>query len=118
MRIIDIPISIEEFRNTCCTTFDRMVKIDVDVELGIIAADAEMHADLEEALLENGSQQQSIWGANIYPDETGDGYLEYTSLINIRPSVGNLSMEVESSNIRAIIKAIVDRLVVRGSHAA
>ena len=69
MRLIDSPISLDEFRSTCYSTFDRMVKIDIDIERKIIAADAEMHADLEEILLEAGSKQEDVWGANIYPEE-------------------------------------------------
>ena len=95
-----------------------MVKIDIDIEKKIIAADAEMHADLEEILLDDGSQQEDIWGSNIYPFETGDDYLEFTSLINIRPSLGNMSMEVSLPDVRSRIKEIVDSLILRGDNAA
>ncbi len=118
MRLIDSPISLDEFRSTCYSTFDRMVKIDIDIERKIIAADAEMHADLEEILLEAGSKQEDVWGANIYPEELDDAYIEYTSLINIRPSVGNNSMEVESVEIRSKIKEIVESLILRSTNAS
>ncbi|MEI6221919.1 MAG: DUF5674 family protein [bacterium] len=88
-----------------------MVKIVVDIEKGILALDAELHADLEEMLLEEGSQQQSLWGANIYPGKTGDDFIEYTSFINIRPSQGNRSMEVQDEGIKQKMLAIVTNLL-------
>ena len=89
-----------------------MMKIVVDVEKEILAIDAEMHADLENLLLLNQSEQQHLWGANIYPFKEED-YLEYTSFINIRPSQNNRSMEVIDPEIREKIMQIVNDLIVR-----
>ena len=71
-----------------------MVKYVVDVERGLIAIGGEMHVDGEQLLLESGSRQADLWGANYYPGRGTEGCIEYTSLINIRPSAGNRAMEL------------------------
>lgn len=88
-----------------------MVKAVVDIENKILAVDAELHSDLEELLLRNGSRQENIWGINIYPSETGEKFIEYTSLINIRPSQNNASMEIKSDTLRVKIKKIVNDMI-------
>ena len=85
-----------------------MVKGVVDVEKGLLAIDAEMHADLEQYLLANGSDQFDLWGINLYFD--GD-LVEFDSMINIRPSQGNRSRDVEDAATRQKILAIVDKWV-------
>jgi hypothetical protein len=93
------------------TDLDDMLKIVVDIEACILAVDAGMHADLEQFLLEDGSEQQNLWGANIFPLRERANQLEYTSLINIRPAIGNRSMVVSDPLIREKIKTIVDNLL-------
>ena len=68
---------------------------------------------LEALLLDNGSQQYELWGINICPDKAGDDYIEYTALINIRPSQGNRSMEVEDPQARHKIHEICAKLLQR-----
>ncbi len=93
------------------TGLEDMIKIVVDIDLNIVAVDAEMHADLEQLLLKEGSDQQNLWGANIFPLRDKEDQLEYTSLINIRPAMGNRSMLVNDEVIREKIKMIVDKLL-------
>ena len=90
-----------------------MMKMVVDVEKEILAGDAELHADLEALLLENGSRQYDLWGINIYPEQSDEDYIEFTALINIRPSQANRSMEVENPETRAKIRKICARLLTR-----
>ncbi len=94
------------------TDFEELLKIVVDVKKNYLAADSEMHADLEQPLLNRGSEQQDLWGANIYPLRTEGSRIEYTSLINIRPSIGNRSMEVSDPVIREKIQLIVSDLLI------
>lgn len=78
-----------------------MVKGVVDVEKGLLALEADMYADLEKVLLEQGSKQEDLWGINLYPDLFGeDDFLEFDSMINIRPGQGNRSRGVEDSALR------------------
>jgi hypothetical protein len=94
--------------------FTDMVKYVVDVERGIAAVGGELHADAEQLLLEDGSRQEDLWGANYYPGRGEDGCIEFTSLINIRPSQGNRSMEIEDDAVRARVRELTNRLIGRG----
>ena len=107
MRIIDKKISIDEIRQMAAATFGDMVKAVVDVDRELIAVDAELHSDLEAMLLDNGSKQNNVWGINLYPDMRGDDFVEFDSLINIRPSQGNRSRGVENEEIRKKVVSIV-----------
>ncbi len=71
-----------------------------------------MHADEEKMLLENGSNQDNLWGINLYPDIEGEDFIEYDSMINIRPRQGNSSRGIEDKNIRKQIVRVVNMLVV------
>lgn len=113
MEIVTEEITLASLLEMAAKKFGDMVKAVVDVERGIMAVDGELHADEEGLLLENGSKQASLWGINIYPDVTGDDWLEFDSLINLRPSQGNRSRGVEDPQLREKIKGIVSRLVRR-----
>jgi hypothetical protein len=88
LKIIRTVVSLSDIWVTRESAFEDMIKIVVDVENEIIAMDAELHADLEQLLMENGSRQEVLWGANIYPDKgkNSPDFIEYTALINVRPS--------------------------------
>ncbi len=94
--------------------FADMVKFVVDVRRGVAAVGGELHADAELQLLEEGSLQEDVWGANYYPGRGPDGCVEFTSLINIRPSQGNPSMEVEDAEVRDQVRELAHRLLGRG----
>lgn len=89
-----------------------MVKGVVDIEKGIMALGGELHADEEAFLLEQGSQQRDLWGINLYPGLAGGpDFLEFDSMINIRPSQNNRSRGVEDPAIRIKVEVIVRKLV-------
>jgi hypothetical protein len=83
---------------------ETYIKLAVDIERQILAGGGEMHADCEDALLTDGSQQRNIWGADWNP---GKQSVTYESLINIRPSQNNRSMEIQDPELRNIIEKIV-----------
>ena len=112
MRILDKPISREELKSVAGDMFGDMVKAVVDVRLGLLSIDAELHSDLEAVLLENGSQQKDLWGINLYPFLEGEDFLEFDSMINMRPSQENMSRGVEDDVIRGEIVRIVNRWMV------
>jgi hypothetical protein len=93
--------------------FGNLVKAVVDVEKGIMAIDAELHADAEAYLLENGSNQRNLWGINLYPEVHGDDFIEFDSMTNLRPSQGNRSRGVEDIKIKEQIKEVVNKLIKR-----
>jgi hypothetical protein len=87
---------------------DNYVKLAVDVGRGILAGGGSLHADCEAALLEDGSRQEDVWGADWYP---ATQEVTFESLINLRPGQGNLSMEIQTAEIRARVQEIVMRLL-------
>ncbi len=93
-------------------TFGNMVKAVVDVDREIVAVDGELHSDLEAMLLEDGSRQANLWGINLYPDLPADEFIEFDSLINIRPSQGNISRGVEDEAVREKIVSIVAKRII------
>ena len=92
--------------------FGNLVKAVVDVERGVMAVDAELHADEEAFLLEQGSQQMNLWGINLYPELFGDDFVEFDSMINLRPGQGNRSRGVDDAATREKILYVVRNLVV------
>jgi Protein of unknown function (DUF5674) len=109
--IIRRPISRADLAAIAEVQFGDMVKAVVDVERGVMSIGAELHADEEAALLADGSRQPDIWGINLYPAETGDAFIEFDSMINIRPKQGNRARGVEDSERRARIWAVVRALI-------
>ncbi|TSC95263.1 MAG: hypothetical protein Athens101410_670 [Parcubacteria group bacterium Athens1014_10] len=91
--------------------FGDFVKAVVDIEREIMAIGGDLHADEEAMLLEDGSAQENLWGINLYPFFSEDEWIEFDSMINIRPSQNNRSRGVEDSEIREKIKNVVKKLV-------
>ncbi len=113
MEIITQAITLARLREMAASKFGDMVKAVVDVEKGILAVDGELHSDEEGLLLVHGSRQANLWGFNIYPDAGLGDWIEFDSMINLRPSQGNRSRGVEDPEARKRITEIVSRLVTR-----
>lgn len=108
MQIVQGQITSADLKRMASSMFGNLVKAVVDVKQGILAVDAELHADLEQKLLQEGSRQQNLWGINLHPDLIeSDKFIEFDSMINLRPSQNNLSRDVQDQAIRAQITAIV-----------
>ena len=110
----DSRIEPAELRRLVLLFFEDMVKYVVDVERGVLGLGGDMHADAEQLLLEDGSRQADLWGANYYPGRGREGCIEYTSLINIRPAAGNRSMEIQDPVVRERVQALTWALVGEG----
>jgi len=113
MQILDKEITVDELKSIAEAGFGEMVKAVVDVDLGVVAIDAELHSDLEAYCIERGSKQTSLWGINYYPEMEGADFIEYDSMINIRPTVGNNSRGVEDESIRQRIVEITNQWIRR-----
>ncbi len=111
MKIITESLSIHNLREMAARSFGDMVKGVVDVDRQCVAVDAELHSDLEAGLLDDGSRQSSLWGINFYPDSPGEGFVEFDSMINIRPSQNNRSRMVEDETMRGRILDIVAKRI-------
>lgn len=113
MKTVKDSITIGELKKMSEKMFGGLVKAVVDIEQGIMVVDAGLHADQEYLLLEEGSQQEHLWGINIFPDQYGnDGFIVFDSMINLRPSFGNRTRGVDNPKIQEIIKKIVLKLVI------
>lgn len=112
--VVEFRIGAGELKRLVDRFFGDMVKLVVDVARCAVAVGGELHADAEAILLERGSLQSDLWGANYYPGLGPDDCLEFTALINIRPSQGNRSMEVLDPAVRQRIAVIVRDLIGTG----
>lgn len=109
-KIIDKKISEAELREFLNQPFPEMIKFVVDIDKEILALGGELHADAEAVLLEAGCEQKNLWGGNVYPDSKIEK-IEYDSLINIRPSQNNRSLEIQDEFLKNKIKNIVYKLL-------
>ncbi len=89
-----------------------MIKAAVDVQREVLAIGGELHADEESLLLEDGSQQEHLWGINIYPEKPPEDRIEFDSMINVRPSQNNRSRGVENPEIQTRILHIVKKMIL------
>ena len=112
MQILQTAITRAELATLAENTFGDMIKCVADVKRGLLALDAELHADLERLLLENGSSGEDLWGFNLYPDEEGEDFIEYDSLINIRSWQGNPSRGISNPETREAIEKIVSQFII------
>ncbi|MGH7147191.1 MAG: DUF5674 family protein [Blastocatellia bacterium] len=111
IRVVRDTVPRDELTEMAKQQFGDMVKAVVDVEQGIMAIGGELHSDEEAMLLDQGSVQRNLWGINLYPEKPVQEWVEFDSMINVRPSGGNRSRYVESAEIRAAVTKIVNRLV-------
>jgi hypothetical protein len=109
--IIRNAVTRESLREMARQQFGDMVKAVVDVEQAIMAIGGELHSDEEAMLLDHGSQQANLWGINLYPEKPAEEWIEFDSMINVRPSGGNRSRSVERAEVRDAVTRIVGRLV-------
>lgn len=111
MKIVRDKISIRELNEMAQNMFGNLVKAVVDVEKKIMSVGGELHADAEAILLEEDSQQKNLWGINIYPLLPQKDWIEFDSIINLKPSQGNRSRSVEDLKIQEKITGIVTSLI-------
>ncbi len=112
MQILQKSITRAELAALAENTFGDMIKCVADVKLRLLAVDAELHADLERLLLENGSAVEDLWGFNLYLEEEGEEFIEYDSLINIRFWQNNPTRDVLDPDVREAIKQIVEQFII------
>lgn len=91
--------------------FGDMVKAVVDIAKKKIGVDSELHADIEREMLAQGSSQYDLWGINLYPEMDGEDFIEFDSMINIRPGQGNRSRDVQDTDTRRRIIETVNYLL-------
>ena len=107
IHLLDCPATPQQIQEML-EVYPILIKIVVDVRRRVLAGGGEMHADCEAVLLEHGSEQDDLWGANWYPTEQ---QVEFESLINIRPRLGNRSIVIQSEEIRGTVAAVAQDLL-------
>lgn len=111
MKVVN-KITLAELMQMAEKMYGSLVKADVDVAKKILILDMGMHADGEAYLLEQGSKQKDLWGINLHPRDYGtDEFIEFDSMINIRPNQGNASKDVLDLEVKKQIIAIVQDVV-------
>ena len=113
MKIVANKISVDELKQMAQEMFGDLIKAVVDIDKEIIAINAELHSDEESSLIENGSENENLWGINIYPNIQDEDWIEFDSMINIRPSQNNNSRGIDNPEIKTKIIRIVNKLVQR-----
>ena len=111
MKIVKDKITLTELKEMSQKMFGNLVKAVVDIEKEIMVVDAPMHADQEAYFIENGSKQENLWGINLYPEKIGRDFIEFDSMINIRPMQNNRSRGIDDSKTQQKIIKIVNKLV-------
>lgn len=113
IHIITKPINRDELKKIAEERFGDLVKAAVDIEQEIMAVGGEFHMDEQTFLFEEkGSKQQNVWGINIYPDDTEEGFIEFDSMINLKPNQGNRTRNIQDSAIREKIISIIKKLII------
>lgn len=109
--IITKPVTRAFLKKLALERYGDMVKVVVDCKRKIMAIGAQMHADEEQMLLEDGSVQEDLWGINIYPERFGEDFIEFDSMINLRPRQNNRTRSVDDPAQQAVIRSTVSILV-------
>ena len=112
IQIIRSSINRFQLRQIAKERFGDMVKVAVDIEQEIIALGGELHVDEQIALIESeGSKHENIWGVNLYPERDSDEFIEFDSMINIKPNLGNRTRGIDDEQIREKVKSVVAKLI-------
>ncbi|HEY4528562.1 MAG TPA: DUF5674 family protein [Candidatus Paceibacterota bacterium] len=111
-KIVKDKVTLTELKTLAHEQYGDIIKAVVDVEQGIMGVGGELHVDIQSLLIEKEkSQNQSTWGINLYLDKIGDDFIEFDSMINLKPVLGNKTRGVENIEIQNRIREIIDRLV-------
>lgn len=113
MKVVATSIGLEEVRRLAGEQASDMAKAVVDIKRRVLGIGGDLHSDLEALLLGEGSAQADLWGINLYPDSSPDEFVQFDSLINLRPAQGNRSRGVEDPDIRRVILTVVAERVAR-----
>lgn len=111
-KIVKESITREELRALAHEQYGDLIKAVVDVAQGIMGVGGELHVDIQSLLIKNaGSKGDTTWGINLYLDKMDDDFIEFDSMVNLKPLIGNRTRGVENEVVRATIRDIVARLV-------
>ena len=114
IKIVKDSITLRELSDMAREGFGDLVKAVVDIEREIMAVGGGLHADEEVLLSEQcGSTREHTWGINMYPGKSQEEWIEFDSMVNLKPSFGNRTRNVDNPEIKEKIEQIVKKLVQR-----
>ena len=112
MKIIKDTIKVSELSEMSKKMFGDLVKAVVDIEKGIMVVDAPLHSDLMEYLIESeDSELKNLWGINFYSQMPEEHFIEFDSMINLKPGLGNRTRGIESEVVKEKIRQIAGKLI-------
>lgn len=113
IKVIKNPITKKELGEIAKEMFGNLVKAVVDVEHEIMAIGGEFHSEEQAILIEHeGSKNEHTWGINLYPAAPKENFIEFDSMVNLKPAFGNRSRGVGNKEIEEKIRAIVIKLIL------
>lgn len=111
-KIITQKITSEELAEITKNNYETMVKVDVDIDRGILAIGGEWHSEGDELLHADGSEKNNVWGVNFYPWNPPEKRIQYISLINIKPSLGHTKMQIQDPELQKKIRTIIEKFLL------
>jgi hypothetical protein len=112
IKVIKNPITRFELKKIAQEGFGDIVKAVVDIEQGVMAVGGELHMDEQMILIEQeSSKQEFVWGINLYSEKEGDDFIEFDSMVNLKPAFGNRTRGVDNPETQKKIIEIVKKLI-------
>ena len=104
-RIVKDFISREELKELAHELYGDIIKAVVDVRQGILGVGGELHVDIQSQLIEKeNSRGEDTWGINLYLEKSGEEFIEFDSMINLKPLLGNKTRGVGDVEIQNKIR--------------
>ena|SRR3989344_3767710 len=111
-KIIKDKISRTELKTLAHEQYGDIIKAVVDIKQRIMGVGGELHVDIQSLLIEKESSKgEDTWGINLYLEKTGDDFIEFDSMINLKPNFGNRTRDIESQETKEKIRHIISKLV-------
>ncbi len=110
--ILTEKMSIEEVKKFAGNWYDSMIKGTVDIVKNKVALGGDYHIESCELLTQNGSTSENVWGFNIRFEEGVDGILEFDSMVNIKPSLGNKSRSILDEDVASVAEKIIRSWII------
>jgi len=111
-QIVIEKMSTDELKKIIEENFGDMAKVDVDIKREVLTIGGEWHSEGDEMLSKDGSNREDVWGANFYPFREPKNQIEYTSLINIKPSIGHNDMEIKDTDVKNKMRIVIEKLLL------
>lgn len=111
MIIIKEKMNMDDVRKLAEGWYGTMIKGCVDIEREKVALGGDYHMETCELLVVDGSIHTDVWGFNIRFEENPNGELEFDSLVNIKPALGNKTRAIENNDIVEKSEKIIRSLI-------